>query len=128
MSMETELKTYLRAHAGLVALVGQRIYPYGKAPQEVAKPYCVFSKKGNKRVRSHQGYSGLSEVAIEVNCYAETGLQAEAVMEQVTEAVESWPGVNQRAQSAKQDDEQDLTFEDEAELHHRWAEFSIMYG
>lgn len=127
MSMETELKTYLRAHAGLVALVGARTYP-GKAPQQVEKPYCVYRKSGNERMYSHQGNSGLDKAQIEVNCYAETYLQAKAVADQVTAAMEAWPGANSKVQSAFQVDEQDLTFEDDAELHHILVDFVVMYG
>ena len=127
MSLETELKTYLRAYAGLVALVGTRTYP-SKAPQEVAKPYCVFLKGGNKRVYSHQGFSGISQAVLEINCYAETHLQAKAVADQVTAAMEAWPEVNASAQSVFQENEQDLTFEDSTELHRIWQEYSIMYG
>jgi len=127
MSLETDLYSYLSTYASLTSLISTRIYP-SKAPQEVASPYCVFRKDGNERMYSHQGFSGLSKPSIEVNCYAETYLQAKAVADQVTAAMEAWPGVNASVQSVFQEDEQDLTFEDSTELHHILLEFSVMYG
>lgn len=127
MSLETELKSYLRSYAGLVALISTRTY-LNKAPQQVIAPYCVFRKAGNERMYSHQGFSSLSKAQIEVNCYAETYLQAKAVADQVTAVMEAWPDANSSVQSAFQTDEQDLTFEDSTELHHILLDFAVMYG
>jgi len=100
MSLKTSLYSYLSTYAGLVALVGTRIYPVGDVPQSPTVPYCVYSRPSSDRVYSHQGYSHLSEDDIQINYYDTTTAKVEAIEAQVIAAIEAWPAANSSVQMA----------------------------
>jgi len=127
MTFEEQLYNYLSADTALTALVGKRIYPEGEVPQKPGKPYCVFSRVFSERVYSHQGYSGLEDVALQVNCYSETALQARQVSIKLTTAMEAWPAANSSVGKVLRGDSKSL-YDGELDLHFQMVEFSISHG
>jgi len=81
--------TRLSTYPGLVALIGDRIYPV-EAPQGEKRQYCVYEQVSGGRRYSHSGYSNLQRPRMQVSCYAETYEAAKDIAAQVTAALESW--------------------------------------
>jgi len=101
MIFEEALYDYLSSHVGLSILIGDRVYPE-PAPQLGTAPYCGYMRIDNEREYSHQGYSNMEHIDLQINCYAETKLEAIQVANQVTLALESWATVNLSVGSAFQ--------------------------
>jgi len=126
MTFEEELSSYLLSHTSLISLVGDKIYP-SDAPQRVVPPYCTFIRIFSDREYSHDGYSGLEHVDLQLSCFSKTYLQSIQVAKQVTLALEAWPTVNNNVQTALQQGSKDL-YADRVELHHCAVEFSISHS
>jgi hypothetical protein len=126
MTFEEELYSYLSSHGGLSALVGNRIYP-GDAPQGVVPPYCASLKIFSDREYSHDGYSGLEHVNIQISCFSLTYLQSIQIAKLVTLAIEAWPLANNNVQAAFQKGTKDL-YADRVELHDCEVEFLISHS
>ncbi len=88
MSAETLLRAGLIAHAPLLALVGQRIYP-DAIPEDQPLPAVVYVRSNTERIRSTSGRNFGEWVDMSVQCWAETRSQADAVADAVIDAVES---------------------------------------
>ncbi|HBV97778.1 MAG: hypothetical protein JL50_02945 [Peptococcaceae bacterium BICA1-7] len=123
--IEERLYGYLSGYAGLIALVADRIYPL-VAPQDVEKPYCVYMQVSNTRIHSHSGYSGLQRPRMQVSGIAETYPEAKAVADQVTAALEAWPGAD-NVKAAFFQNETDL-YEEETGLFIVSVDFFIWHG
>jgi hypothetical protein len=126
MSLKSSLYTYLSTYAGLTALIGTRIYPAAEVPQGL-KTYCAYSQLSNDRTYSHQGFSHLEDTDLQINCYAETTLSADAIAAQVTLAIEAWPAANADAQAAFVNTISDL-YEPQTDLHFSAVEVSISHS
>lgn len=126
MSIETALYTQLSSHAGLSALVDNRIYPV-LAPQNVALPFVAYFKVSNQREYTHQGYAGLSKVRMQISCYGDDYSDVKAVAIQVTAAMEVWPAAVTAVQAVFQDNETDI-FEDGVMLYHIALDFFVWYA
>lgn len=87
--IEETLYSYLSGHAGLSALVGNRIYPV-VAPQGVTKPYCVCKKVSNARQYAMGGIVAAQRHRFQVSCFGTTYSSAKNVAAQVTAALEAW--------------------------------------
>lgn len=124
--IEEDLYSHLSTFTGLTALVGDRVYPV-TAPQTVQAPFCVFFKVSDARIYSHQGFSGLERVRVQISCYAETYLEAKQVAEQVTAAMEAWLAANVKVQASFQENELDM-YDSETGLYHVPVDFFIWYG
>lgn len=88
-TFDDTLFTYLSGHAGLSALVGDKIYP-DKIPQKVESPYIRFFEVNREKIYSHQGYSNSSIYSIQITSYSSTKAGARAIADQVTAAMEAW--------------------------------------
>lgn len=124
MSIETDLYTQLSTHAGLTALVSTKIYPV-LAPQKVDLPYCVYLKVSNVRQYSHQGFSNLERVRLQISCFAKTYSTAKDVAAQVIAAMEAWSASS--VQAVIPDGEEDL-YEEDTETYHIPLDFIVWYG
>ncbi|MFA5374129.1 MAG: DUF3168 domain-containing protein [Candidatus Omnitrophota bacterium] len=71
MVIETAILKHLLNTSAVTVLVGRRIY-YVIAPQNVVKPYIVFSKISAVRVSSHDGPSHLANPRFQFSCFGET--------------------------------------------------------
>ncbi len=91
----------IKASAPVTALLGTtitRFYPFGDAPQEVAKPYAVWQIVGG----SPENYLGdnpdIDSYLLQIDVYALTAASARAVAEALRNAVQpvshvvSWRG------------------------------------
>jgi hypothetical protein len=125
VSIESDLYSYLSTYAGLIPLVGDRIYPL-VAPQSVQAPYCTYQKISSGRQYSHSGFSNLSRPRMQVSCFAPTYLQAKAVAIQVIAAIEAWPGSGS-VQAAFTENEQDL-YDPDTKLYYIPVDFFVYYG
>jgi hypothetical protein len=129
--IETSLYAYLAAYAGLAALVSDRIYPV-IAPQGSTKPCLVYTKIGNDRKHSMQGYSGLQETRIQISCFAElyetvgAVVGAKDVAAQVVAAMEAWEG-SAGIQAVFPAGERDM-YEPDTELYHIPLDFIIWHS
>jgi hypothetical protein len=68
---EQVVTSLLLAAAPVVALVGERIYPSGKAPQGVARPYVTYQRISGREVvgLTLEGEYGLDAIRVQVNCW-----------------------------------------------------------
>lgn len=108
--IEEELLIYLKAHAGLSALVSTRIYG-GEAPQGIAKPYLVYTREDTDKEYSHDGYSSLQRIYMYLQCYGSGYLSAKQVSDQVVAAIHAWPAANANIQAAFIEDVDDAYVE-----------------
>jgi len=93
MGLTDDFCNRLSTYPGLVALVGDRIWPV-ETPQGEKRPHCVYEQVSGGRRYSHSGYSNLQRPRMQVTCYADTYEAAKDIAAQVTEALESWSAVN----------------------------------
>lgn len=88
MSAETDLRALLISTAGVTALVGQRIAA-DRIEQGAARPFIVFTRTGTERERTLDGGVAATRVALLVQCWADTRVQAEQVADAVETALAS---------------------------------------
>lgn len=93
MAFEGDLVTYLRAHAGLAALVGTRIYP-ADLVQDVTYPAVVYQRVSG--IRLH--VASFVRARYQFTCWAQTTASAhgydtaKAVGAQMVSALENYHG------------------------------------
>jgi hypothetical protein len=125
MSIEEELQSLLSNHDGLTAIVGDRIYPGGKAPQTITPPFLVHMKISDVREYSHQGFSGLSRMRIQVSCFAGMYVTVKTMAAMVTDIMESWSAA--KVQAVFREDEQDM-YDETTAIFHIPLDFIVWYG
>jgi hypothetical protein len=86
MSVETVLRALLVADGGVSALVGTRIAA-DRIEQGASRPFVVFSRTATAPITAVDGALLISQVSIDVQCWADTRLQADAVADAVSAAV-----------------------------------------
>ena len=90
-----DLVTYLKAQAGVTALVGAttsaRIYPV-YAKQGASLPLLVYVQNGGTSFRHLGGGSGIRRTVLQVYAYAATQAGADALAEQVRVALSNHKG------------------------------------
>lgn len=121
------LYSRLSGFAGLTALVGTRIYP-NRAVQDAARPYVVFRRVTSRRHSSFGADDGVVEARFQVDVFDEDHASAQAVREQVRQALQRWSGTE--ASTVVQDTyfegETDL-YEDDRDLHHLADDYRVVY-
>jgi len=80
--MESALRTYLLAHAGLSALVGGRV-AWGFNSQGGPLPRITLQRISGSPEYSDEGEAGISETRVQVDCFATTSAQVRAVSESI---------------------------------------------
>lgn len=86
MSLETKLETLLSGDAGIVAIVGTRVYS-DEAPQDLVLPYIVYQRISSGRQYSFSGYSNLENPRVQIDCYSSTKSGAVALCDAVVAAM-----------------------------------------
>lgn len=71
MTIETELRTYTLAGAGVAALVGARMHPR-MLPQTPTLPAIVYQRIDTRRLHHLDGPDGLPRARMQVTCWATT--------------------------------------------------------
>lgn len=82
MSIIDDLRTYLLADATVASLIGTRMFPV-KLPQNPTFPAVMIQTISGERVHSTDGASGLAGPRIQIDCWAESYADADAVFEAV---------------------------------------------
>lgn len=86
------LFAHLQARPGLVALVGDRVYPR-KMPPDPVFPLVLYTRVSTPpRGLTHSGPVGLAEPRIQFDVWATDPLDADAVAEQLRLAVHGFRG------------------------------------
>lgn len=126
MSVETVLYDRGRAHAGLSALIGTRLYP-GVLPQKCTYPAVNYSRVFASRVSAMGADTGLVRARFQFDIWADTYAVARAIAEQVRLCYQRWSNT---AGTVIQDiyfvGEVDL-YEDETRIHHAALDFEVIY-
>ncbi|KPY70308.1 MULTISPECIES: DUF3168 domain-containing protein [Pseudomonas syringae group] len=79
------------ADPGVTALLGSeptRLYPFGEAPEGVAKPYAVWQVITGSPENYLAGRPDVDGFTLQVDVYATTGAQARAVTDAISHAIE----------------------------------------
>lgn len=92
MSIETDVRGLLAGYSGLTALVGPRI-AQDAVPDESAYPLVVYAVRRD-RLTALDGTALLDQCSVAVQCWAETGVAAAAVADQVVAALGTAPLAN----------------------------------
>lgn len=86
MSAETSLRAALLAAGAVTALVNQRVYP-DRAEEGEPFPFVVFARTGSQPQTAMDGSVLATLVSLEVQCWADSFLSAQAVADAVATAV-----------------------------------------
>lgn len=86
MSAETELYAVLDAHAGLAALVGERIYP-DAIPEDAAMPAVVYSRSGTSPVTCLDNTQPAHFSQLQISAWGATRTAVEAAADAVAAAL-----------------------------------------
>lgn len=98
--------TVSAADAGVRALLGvtpHRLYPFGEAPEGVAKPYAVWQLVTGSPENYLAGRPDMDGFTLQVDVYAATASSARAVTDAIAHAIElkanvvRWGGENKDA-------------------------------
>lgn len=85
------LYTHLQTHAGLVALVGDRVYPR-RQPRDATFPLVLYTRVSTRRAMTQSGPDGLAEPRIQFDVWARDPDSADAVAEQIRLALHGFRG------------------------------------
>lgn len=107
MSPEATLNALLSGAAGLVALVGTRIYP-DVLPEKTTYPAVIFAREKTERITSISGRSFGAEIVFHIAAWGGTRSQVDAVGDQVEAAVDASSQMVLGDRSASYDPETDL--------------------
>lgn len=83
------VRSMLTDHAPLVALVGDRIRPFGKLKQNEQLPAVTLFRLSARRWAGYGRESGHADVQLQVDSYAETEAEALAVADAVRVALQN---------------------------------------
>lgn len=89
MAIEEDVRALLLAQAGIVALVGDRVWP-ALVPDSSDLPALGYFRVDTRRVYSHEGRSGLARPRFQLDCYAGTYAQVAALAAAVRAALDGW--------------------------------------
>jgi len=84
--LEPNIFSVLTGDAAVSALVGTRVYPI-KLPHEPTYPAITYSRVASEKVNAFDGYKGLEDARIQVDCWASTYAQAKDLAEKVISAM-----------------------------------------
>lgn len=94
LSIEQALYKELVATAGVVALVGTRVYPV-QAPQGTSLPYVTYEVLRAHPIQEHSGSGGLNGLRISYLCHAPTYAGAKGIAAAIRAAFEGRSGTVQ---------------------------------
>lgn len=76
------------AVTALLGVAPTRLFPFGEAPEGVAKPYAVWQLVTGSPENYLAGRPDIDDYTLQVDVYAETGAAARAVTKAISHAVE----------------------------------------
>ncbi len=80
--------TTLRASSAVLALVANRIYRHGKAPQGVVKPYVTWFLVVGTPDNTLSETPAVDRCTVQIDCWSESDTQVETLAKAVRDAVE----------------------------------------
>ena len=89
--IDQALTEYLQGYAGLVAIVGGRVYAL-IAPDDPLTPYVVFRRVSTPREHTQSGAAGMAQPRFQIECWGETKLVCVQAIEQVRFALDGFKG------------------------------------
>ena len=89
MSIKDDFYTYLISNAGITAAVSDRIYPL-TAPTSATLPYITIQRVACSHEHHMTAAAGLAAARFQVDCWAETSVDAETSAEAVREALDGY--------------------------------------
>jgi len=79
----------LTASADVVSLVADRVYAFGAAPQDVARPYVVWQVLTGAPTSMLDGLPPDDRVAVQIDAYADSELSADQTLEALLTALDT---------------------------------------
>ena len=89
--MESGLYSYLISNAGVIAVLGDRLYPV-VVPESPTFPVAAFSVLSKVPVYTADGNSGFINYRVQFDTYGNTYADAKAVQFAITTAIDSYTG------------------------------------
>jgi hypothetical protein len=123
VSIEETIFTRLSTHAGLVALVGVRIYPL-VAPEGVTKPFVIYQKISTGTVHAMSADPSLESPRFQVSAYGDTYASAKTVVAQILDALRDY--TNATIQRSFYENSSDF-YEPETSLYHVPVDFVVWH-
>jgi len=123
MSIEETLFTRLSTHAGLIALVGARIYPL-VAPEGVAKPFVIYQRISTGGPHTMGTDPPLESPRFQVSAYGDTYSSAKTVAVQILAALQDY--TNATIQRSFYENATDI-YEPGTFLYHIPADFIVWH-
>lgn len=80
--------TTLRASSAVLALVANRIYRHGYAPQGVAKPYVTWFLVSGNPENTLSETPAVDRCTVQIDCWSESDTEVEVLAKAVRDAVE----------------------------------------
>lgn len=91
MAIADDFRDYLLTKAGVTALVGSRIV-FGQSHYVDNTPRVVFRTNTSRDHITQRGNTGMKTTILQVDCYAQDGEKAMALLEQVRQSVSARRG------------------------------------
>jgi hypothetical protein len=83
-----DLTNTLENDAAVIALLGQRVFPFGEAPQDTPYPYATWQQIAGTPENYLAGRSNMDHLVVQFDVWAKTGSSAEACANAVRYALE----------------------------------------
>ena len=126
MNIKVETAKRLLAVTALTAITGTRIYRGNRLPrnQSLQPPHVIIWQLSKSPHYNHDGYSGLTDVTLQISCFSPDPDQADTMAALVRASMESWESVD--IDSVFVEDESE-NFEQETAIHHVALDVTIAY-
>lgn len=89
--IEEDLRTFLVADPAITALVVGRIYPL-KLPQDPTLPAIAYMRVSGFRGRVQDGPAGYARPTFQIDCWADSYLEAKNVADAVRQRLQAYKG------------------------------------
>lgn len=124
MLLEIDLFTKLKTD---VNLVNNRVFAVA-APQNVVKPYIVYTQISGERENSHDGATGLATGRYQFSIFSTTYLSTKNVAKEIKDSLQGFTGLmgSTLIGSITYSDEVDF-YETDTTLFHCAADYTIQY-
>ena len=128
MNIKVETAKRLLAVTALTAITNTRIYRGNRLPrnQSLQPPHVIIWQLSTSPRYDHDGYSGLTDVTLQISCFSPDPDQADTMAALVRASMESWPTESVDIDSVFIEDESE-NFEQETAIHHVALDVTIAY-
>ena len=126
MTVNADLTTILEAHAGLSALVGDRIHS-NKLPQGETMPCITYRRISSTRISAMVADTGTVRAIYQYDVWATGYDSMRAVTEQLRQALQRYQGTDTVEIEHIFVNPEIEFYEDETELHHCAIDFEVIY-